>query len=137
MLKANIKRLIPPILLLASLALNLGQAMEIGILCRVDKTSIVGTYTTSTLSDTGRGRYFVLEPGGVCAAYEQFGDVEKGTYRLDDIDAPESPLTMTFPARTLCALWVSGRLYLYDPEADYVFLLHKVRDTPTYLCVER
>lgn len=52
MLKANIKRLIPPILLLASLALNLGQAVEIGILCRVDKTSVAGTspagYTCTT-----------------------------------------------------------------------------------------
>lgn len=134
MSKESVKKLLLPILLLASLALNLGQAVRIGTLSRVDKTGVVGTYATS---NGGPGaRYFVLERDGVCAAYEQFGDVEEGTYRLDDIDTPESPLTMAFPSQTLCALRVSGRLYLYDPEADYFFLLQKLSDTPTYINVE-
>lgn len=131
--KTRAKQIILPILLLASLALNLAQAVRIGELSWVDIPSVVGTYVTSTSPDAGR--HYILERDGVCAVYEQMGGVEKGTYYLDDDTAAESPLTMCFPSQTLCALRVSGRLYLYDPEGS-VILLHKVSDTPTYINTE-
>ena len=131
--KTRVRRLILPILLLASLVLNLGQTVQIGMLRRVDIPSVVGTYVASTAPDGGR--HYVLEQNGVCAVYEPMGDVEKGTYYLADDATVESPLTMRFPSQTLCVLRVFDRLYLYDPEGS-IILLRKVSDSPTYISVE-
>jgi hypothetical protein len=96
---------------------------------RPSETSIIGTFSAGN-GPAADAHYIVFERDGVCAHYVQFGDVEYGTYALED-----HAVSMTFSDNAACAVYDGDTLYVFAADANQAVPFGKLSHTPTYINV--
>lgn len=105
------------------------QGIYIKNVPKPSETSIIGTFATGN-GPTADAHYIVFERDGVCAHYVQFGDVEYGTYALED-----HAVSMDFSDYAACAVYNGDTLYVFVADANQVIPFGKLSHTPTYINV--